>query len=101
MASGENEKTMSAELNAQLVEKFLEQVDSLGLKKKRAVQAAIKLYTALPAELQSRLVSGVFDDDPVGGMLNYLLDNEIIRLSKKLQDKLKKANKSEISISDL
>lgn len=85
MARNPKEKLLSAELAAELVEKFAEQVKNHGFKQKRALQGAVELWLSLPASLQAHILSGECGEDVLAGMIRYIVTNRIDALREKLE----------------
>ncbi len=71
------EKLLSADLDADTVDRFCQQVESRGFKKKRALSAAVRLWLSIPNELQAHIMSGECGDDVLGGLLKYIAGNRI------------------------
>jgi hypothetical protein len=57
MARAKDEKLLSADMDSEIVEKFLRQSSERGFTKKRALAAAVEHWTELSLEAQARLIS--------------------------------------------
>ncbi len=53
----EEYKNLGGMINSELVDIFTEQTDVRGNKKKRAIEAAVRLWISLPEEVQSKILS--------------------------------------------
>jgi hypothetical protein len=86
MARNTAEKVLSADLDSELVDKFCEQVDIRGFKKKRAIQGAIELWLSLPSALQAYILGGECQKDMLAGLLEYIIKNQIDVLRERFGD---------------
>lgn len=71
------EKLLSADVDAGLADSFLNQADTRGYKKKRALASAIKLWTNLPEEIQARLLNQSLDADGLVTIVEQIVDERI------------------------
>jgi hypothetical protein len=81
-------KVISAELDSELVERFCNQVDARGFKKKRALAGAVELWLSLPPSLQAYVLSDECGEDVFAEMMNYILNNQIDQIRERIGDRL-------------
>jgi len=86
MTRDAKEKLLSADLEGEVVDRFCEQVESRGFKKKRALSAAVRLWLSIPNELQAFLMSGECGDNVLTGLLRYIASNRIDVLRREFHD---------------
>ena len=90
------EKPLNADVNSELRDEFFDQVKSRGYVQKRAIEAALQLFVSLPREVQAKALDGTFGKDPILGLLNYVLDNEINQIRQKIVTQLEDAKASSV-----
>ncbi len=88
MANKGKEKLLSAEIDSELVERFVAQTEARGYLKKRALRAALEIYLSLPREVQGHILTNGCPEDFVNEALNYILNSEIHAIRAKLEQKL-------------
>ncbi len=86
MVRNVKEKLLSADLDSALVDRFYEQVESRGFKKKRALQGAVALWVSLPVGLQAHVLAGECGEDVLAGTIKYILRNQMDDLREKFDD---------------
>lgn len=77
MAEENFEKLLSADVDSKLADRFLEQADQRGYKKKRSLAAAVKLWVELPEVVQARLLNQSLDGDSLVELVQQILDEYI------------------------
>jgi hypothetical protein len=77
MVQKKNEKLLSADIDCKIVDKFLSQASERGFTKKRALAAAVKLWTELPLEMQARLLSKDTNIDSFTELVRQVVDERI------------------------
>lgn len=81
-----SEKSLGGMMPIEIVDAFYRQLERFGdsIKKKRALAAAVKLWTELPTEVQLRLLDQSLDTSAFLDLVNSIIDK---RLSKKKSSK--------------
>ena len=82
MARNAEEKILSADLDSELVDRFCQQVETRGFKKKRALKGAVELWMSLPAALQAYILGGECGEDVLEGLLKYIIGDQMDSLRK-------------------
>lgn len=90
MVRSAKEKTLGADLPAELVNKFQTQTTQRGIKKRRALEGAVRLWLSLPSELKVFIISGDAGDDVFMGLLDYIKNDKIGKFREILMELLKK-----------
>ncbi|MCK4959196.1 MAG: hypothetical protein KAT00_07340 [Planctomycetes bacterium] len=71
------QRNLSGMVDEPLFERFTEQADARGVKVKRAVAAAAKLWVELPPEIQARLLNQSLDESAFIGLVRQIVDDRI------------------------
>ena len=100
MTRQKNEKLLSADVNSDLADLFLEQADKRGYKKKRAFSAAIKLWSELPQEAQGRLIDQSLDANSFVALVQEIVDERIAKGYANVDKFLAKHRKSKRTRKD-
>ncbi len=77
MAYKKDEKTLAADIKISVLNKFEKQWKARGQVQKRAVEAALRLWTSLPEDLQARLLAGGSGDDNFVSVVQQIVDRRI------------------------
>ena len=77
-----NEKLLSADVNCEIVDKFLNQASKRGFTKKRVLAAAAKLWTEIPLELQAQLLSEDVVKSSFTELVRQIVDEQIEKAEK-------------------
>lgn len=72
-----HKKAFTVDVDEKVSDDFSVQVDERGYKKYRAIQAAVKLWTDLPPEIQIRLLDLSLNADGLVEIVNQILDERI------------------------
>ncbi len=80
------EKLLSAHVDAEVCDRFLQQAATRCVVKKRALAAAVKLWSELPAEIQIQLLDRSIEENAFVGLVEQIVDERI-----KLQTPQKKS----------
>jgi len=86
MPRNAKQKLLSADLDSAVVERFYEQVENRGFKKKRALQGAVEFWLSLPVGLQAHILTGECGQDVLAGAIKYILRNQMDELREKFDD---------------
>ncbi|MFH1370390.1 MAG: hypothetical protein ABII09_03780 [Planctomycetota bacterium] len=71
------EKLLSAHVDAELCDRFLQQAATRCIVKKRALAAAVKLWSELPAEIQARLLDRSIEESAFVELVHHVVDERI------------------------
>jgi hypothetical protein len=71
------EKLLSAHVDAELCDRFLQQASTRSIVKKRALAAAINLWIELPPEIQARLLDRSTKGSAFVELVNQIVDERI------------------------
>jgi hypothetical protein len=71
------EKLLSAHVDAELCDRFLQQAATRCVVKKRALAAAVKLWSELPAEIQARLLDRSIEESAFLELVHQIVDERI------------------------
>ena len=74
-----DQKNLNANINAEVFDAFETQKDKYGWNKYRAVEAALKAFMAMPAELQVRIISAEPSNNIYPLLIRGLVDAEIAK----------------------
>lgn len=77
MAEENNQRNLSGLVSEELYDKFINQADRLGIKVKRAVAAAAKLWAELPPEIQVQLLDQSLNSDSFLMLVRQIADERI------------------------
>lgn len=77
MVKCNDEKTLSADIKISVLDDFLSQTRSRGFTKKRCVEAAIRLWTDLPVEVQAKILDGSMDTPALFELVQKVVDERI------------------------
>ncbi|MBN1126951.1 MAG: hypothetical protein JXA82_18260 [Sedimentisphaerales bacterium] len=77
MATSKNEKSLIAQVDLGLADKFQAQLAERGQKQKLAMSAAIKLWIELPVEIQARLLDQSMDSSAFISLVREIVDQRI------------------------
>lgn len=71
------QRNLSGMVDEPLFERFTEQAEERGVKVKRAVAAAAKLWVELPPEVQARLLNQTLDENAFIALVQQIVDERI------------------------
>jgi hypothetical protein len=77
MAYKKDERTLAADIKISVLNKFEKQWKARGQVQKRAVEAALRLWTSLPEDLQARLLAGGSGDEDFVSVVQQIVDRRI------------------------
>ena len=83
MAYNDNERTLSADIPAELFEEFNTQRKKQGQVKKEAVRAMVKLWVQLPEEVQAKLLNQSLDGKSFTRLVSHIADERIKKALRK------------------
>lgn len=70
-------RSLSAVVDEELYDSFTDQADQRGVKVKRAVAAAARLWVELPPEIQARLLNQTLDENAFMALVQQVVDERI------------------------
>ena len=82
MVRAKHEKLLSGDVDSKIVDEFLKQVDNRGFKKKRALAAAVQLWSELPEEVQAKLLNQSLENSAFVELVRQIADEQIKKAAK-------------------
>ena len=82
MVRAKYEKLLSGDVDSKIVDEFLKQVDNRGFKKKRALAAAVQLWSELPEEVQAKLLNQSLENSAFVELVRQIADEQIKEAKK-------------------
>ena len=77
MSEKKFEKLLSAHVDAELCDRFLQQAHTRCIVKKRALAAAVKLWSELPGEIQVQLLDRSIEESTFVDLVRQIVDERI------------------------
>lgn len=77
MSTKIEEKSLGAFMASSVVDAFTEQVDNRGQKKKRSLEAAVRLWVALPQDLQAEFLSQETDAETWQSLVKAIVNQQL------------------------
>jgi hypothetical protein len=89
-------KLLSAHIDPELCDHFLQQAHMRCIVKKRALAAAVRLWTELPADLQARLLDRTADENTFTDLVQQIVDERLGKSKKEPASQVHKQSRQQL-----